>query len=197
MNVKITTEQIKELREQTGVSIMLCRKALEEAGGDMEKAKVILRRKGADAAAKKADRTLGAGTVASYIHQGGEVGTLVLLSCETDFVSGNEQFKKLAYDIAMHVAAASPEFVRSEDVPEEAKAAMREAMQKEVEGKPKEMQEKILSGKLDAYFRERVLLEQPFIKNTDVTIRGLIEEAIQKFGEKVEVVRFERFSARK
>ncbi|KKW12442.1 MAG: Elongation factor Ts [Parcubacteria group bacterium GW2011_GWA2_49_9] len=193
--MNITTEQIKALREQTGVSVMLCRKALEEAKGDIEKAKVILQRKGADAAAKKADRTLGAGTVASYIHHGGTVGVLIELSSETDFVSGNEAFKALAYDIAMHIAASKPEYVKREDVSEETLARAKEVLQKEVEGKPKEMQEKILEGKLNSFFAEKILLEQPFIKNPDQTIRNLIENAVQKFGEKIEVSRFVRYAA--
>ena len=193
--MEITTEQIKALRDQTGVSVMLCRKALEEAKGDIEKAKVILQRKGADAAAKKADRTLGAGTVASYIHHGGTVGVLVELSSETDFVSGNEAFKTLAHDIAMHVAASKPEYVRREDVSPEALTRAKEVLQKEVEGKPKAMQEKILEGKLSSYFAERILLEQPFIKNPDLTVQNLIEGATQKFGEKIEITRFARFAA--
>lgn len=193
--MEISTELIKKLRDETGVSVMLCRKALEESKGDIEKAKVILQRKGADAAAKKADRTLGAGTVASYIHHGGTVGVLVELSSETDFVSGNEAFKTLAYDIAMHVAASRPEFVKREDVSEDALSRAKEVLQKEVEGKPKEMQEKILEGKLNSYFAEKILLEQPFIKNPDQTVKNLIESAIQKFGEKIEVTRFVRFAA--
>jgi len=195
MDTEITTEQIKALRDQTGVSVMLCRKALEEAKGDIEKAKVILQRKGADAAAKKSDRALGAGTVASYIHQGGTVGVLVELSSETDFVSGNEGFRALAYDIAMHIAASKPEFVKREDVSEEALARAKEVLLKEVEGKPKEMQEKILEGKLNSFFAEKILLEQAFIKNPDQTVRNLIESAIQKFGEKIEVSRFTRYAA--
>lgn len=191
----ITTEQIKQLRDETGVSVMLCRKALEEAKGDIEKAKVILQRKGADAAAKKADRTLGAGTVASYIHHGGTVGVLVELSSETDFVSGNEAFKALAYDIAMHIAASKPEYVKREDVSAEALERAKEVLMREVEGKPKAMQEKILEGKLNSYFAEKILLEQPFIKSPDQTVKNLIESAIQKFGEKIEVSRFVRFSA--
>ena len=193
--MEITTELIKKLRDETGVSVMLCRKALEEAKGDIEKAKVILQRKGADAAAKKADRTLGAGAVASYIHHGGTVGVLVELSSETDFVSGNEAFKALAYDIAMHIAASKPEFVKREDISNETLERAKEVLRKEVEGKPKDMQEKILEGKLNSYFAEKILLEQPFIKNPDQTIRGLIEGAIQKFGEKIEVSRFVRFAA--
>lgn len=197
----ITTEQIKALRDQTGVSVMLCRKALEEAKGDIEKAKVILQRKGADAAAKKGDRTLGAGTIASYIHHSGTVGVLVELSSETDFVSGNEAFKALAYDIAMHIAASKPEFIRREEVSQEAMTLAKEVLQREVEGlpagkagKPKATQEKILEGKLASYFSERILLEQPFIKNPDQTVQNLIEGAIQKFGEKIEVARFARFA---
>ncbi len=192
----ITTEQIKTLRDETGISVMLCRKALEEADGDLEKAKVILRRKGADAAAKKADRTLGAGTIASYIHHGGTVGVMLELSSETDFVSGNEAFKTLARDIAMQVAATSPEFIRKEDVSEEARANVREVLMKEVEGKPKELQEKILEGKQGAYFAEKTLLEQPYIKNPELTVKMLLEDAIQKFGEKIEVTRFARFAVK-
>ncbi len=147
----ITTEQIKTLRDQTGVSVMLCRKVLEEADGDQEKAKAILARRGAEAAAKKSDRTLGAGTVAAYIHHKGTVGTMVLLASETDFVSGNADFKALAHDIAMQVAATAPETVQD-------------------------------------------LLASPFIKHPEQTIQMLVESAIQKFGEKIEVVRFIRFS---
>ncbi len=146
----ITIEQIRELRDSTGVSIMLCRTALEEAGGDHEKAKAILARRGTEAAAKKSDRTLGAGTIAAYLHQGGKVGVLVELASETDFVSGNEDFKSLAHDIAMQVAAVNPAAVSD-------------------------------------------LLASPFIKSPDQTIEMLIATAIQKFGEKIEIVRFARF----
>ncbi len=189
----ITTEQIKELRDLTGVSIMQCKKALEEAGGSKEKALIILRKKGAESAAKKQERSLGAGVVSSYIHSTGAVGTLVELLSETDFVAKNEDFKKLAYDIAMQVAATSPEFLKKDDVTEDARAVAREVFIKEVEGKPEDMKEKILSGKLDAYFRDKILLEQPFIKNPEVTIANLIEGAVQKFGEKIELRRFVRF----
>lgn len=195
MSTEITTEQIKTLRDQTGVSVMLCRKALEDASGDIEKAKVILQRKGAAAAAKKADRTLGAGTVASYIHHGGTVGVLVELASETDFVSGNEAFKALAHDIAMHIAAAKPEYLNREEVSDEVLARAKEVLQKEVDGKPREMHEKIIEGKLNSYFAEKVLLEQPFIKNPDQTVRNLIENSIQKFGEKIEIARFARYSS--
>jgi len=194
--MEITTDLIKQLRDETGISVMLCRKALEESAGDTTKAKVILMRRGAEAAAKKADRTLGAGTVATYLHQGGTVGSMVELSSETDFVSGNEVFKALAYDIAMQVAATNPEFIRREEITPEAKNNAREVLVKEVEGKPEAMKEKILEGKMTSFFADKVLLEQPFIKNPDQTIQSLIEGAVQKFGEKVEIARFVRYSTK-
>lgn len=190
----ITTEQIKALRDETGVSIMQCKKALEEANGDREKALIILRKKGGEAASKKSDRTLGAGVIASYIHSNATIGTLVELSCETDFVSKNQDFKTLAYEIAMQVAATNPLYVRNEEINEQAKNTAREVFSKDVEGKPEHMKEKIMEGKLASYFGEKVLLEQPFIKNPDLTINELIQSAIQKFGEKIEVTRFARFS---
>ncbi len=189
----ISTDQIKQLRETTGVSVMQCRKALEDAKGDMEKALVILRKKGADVVAKKADRSLGAGTIVAYIHSNGTVGAMVELSSETDFVSGNEEFKRLAYDIAMHIAASKPEYLKKEDIKETDKKKAEEVFEKEAEGKPKAMQAKIVAGKLDAYFKDRILLEQNFIKNPDVTIGDLISGAVQKFGEKIEIARFVRF----
>ncbi len=192
--MEITTELIKQLRDKTGVSIMQCKKALEEAGGDMDKATVILLKKSAEAAVKKGDRELGAGVVESYIHNTKSVGTLVELCCETDFVSNNEEFMKLAKDIAMHIAASNPEFLKSDDISDDVKATVREVLIKEVEGKPEEMKEKILAGKMDAYFAERVLLSQAFIKNPDLTIQNLIDQAIQKFGEKVVVSRFVRYA---
>lgn len=193
----ITTEQIKELRDATGISVMQCKKALEEAGGDMAKATVLLKKKGAQVAAKKSDRVLGAGSVASYIHGTGNVGAMVELVSETDFVSNNEEFKNLARDIAMHVAASNPEFLRKEDVPASAVETAKELFAKEVEGKPEAMKEKILEGKLNSYFSDRILLNQPFIKNPDTTIDELIQSAIQKFGEKIEIGRFVRFEVKK
>ncbi len=193
MNTMITTEQIKELRDSTGISVMQCKKALEEAQGDMEKALVILRKKGADIANKKSDRTLGAGIIASYVHSNGLVGSIVELSCETDFVAKNQEFKTLAYDLAMHVAASNPTYLKPQDITEEAKAKAREVFAKEIVGKPAAMQEKIMEGKLQSYFGEATLLDQSFIKNPDLTVQGLIQSAIQKFGEKIEVSRFVRF----
>ncbi len=197
----ITTEQVKDLRDKTGVSIMQCRKALEEAGGDMEKAVIILRKKSGDIAAKRTDRTFGAGTVQSYIHATGNVGAMVVLVSETDFVSGNDEFKALARDIAMHITAAKPKFIKSSDITETEQAQVKEVLEEEMKkadaekgGKPKpaDMQAKILEGKMAAYFGEQVLLNQPFIKNPEITIQGLIDSAVQKFGEKIEVARFAR-----
>ncbi len=190
----ITTEAIKELRDATGVSIMQCKKALEEADGDMEKAKVILQKYSKQAADKKADRELGAGTVASYIHQGGNVGVIVELMCETDYVAKNEQFQTLARDIAMHIAALAPQFLKKDDIKETDMAAAKEVFAEETEGKPEELKEKILAGKLDAYLAEKTLLDQPFIKDPSKTIQIMLDEAVQKLGEKVEVTRFTRYS---
>jgi len=193
MAITITTEQVKALRDQTGISVMQCKKALEEAGGDMEKAIVILRKKSGELSAKKGDRTFKAGAVQAYIHANGNVGTILELDCESDFVSGNDEFKALARDIAMHATATNPKFIRKEDITEADMKTAKEVFAEEVKGKPEGMQEKILHGKLDTYFADMVLMNQPFIKNPDVTIQGLIDAAVQKFGEKIAVVRFKRF----
>ena len=192
--MEITTEAVKQLRDKTGVSIMQCKKALEEASGDMEKATVVLLKKSADIAVKKGDRTLGSGVIGAYVHNTGRVGTMVELMCETDFVANNEEFKKLAYDIAMHASATNPQFLKMEDIDEHSNELAKEMFAKEVEGKPEDMKAKILEGKLASYWSERVLLDQPFIKNPDLKIRNLIESAIQKFGEKIELSRFTRYS---
>lgn len=189
----ITTEQIKELRDMTGLSIMQCKKALEETLGDIAKAAIVLQKKGAGIAAKKADRSFGAGRIASYVHSNGSMGALVELLCETDFVSNNEEFGALAYNIAMHVAAANPIYMKMSDIPEDVRKQAEEVFAKEVEGKPEEMKAKILEGKLNSYFKEKVLLEQTYIKNPEVTVNGLIESFIQKFGERTEIGRFTRF----
>lgn len=194
--MSVTTEQIKQLREQTGVSITQCKKALEEADGDMEKAIMVLKKKSKDIATKKSDRTLGAGVVQAYIHAGGSVGAMVELSCETDFVAKNDEFKALAYDIAMHVAAMNPHFIKPEDISEDSRTEANRMFEEEVagSGKPEEIKKKMLEGKLTTYFAERTLLEQPYVKNTDMAIKDLITDAVQKFGEKIEVTRMARFA---
>jgi len=190
----VTTESVKELREMTGVSIMQCKKALEEAKGDMEKAKVLLAKKGSAVAEKKANRTLGSGAIQAYVHGTNAVAAVVVLSSETDFVSKNEEFIKLAYDLAMQVAATTPEFLKREDLKAKDMKAAKEVFAEEVKDKPKDLQKKILEGKLDAYFKEKILLEQSFIKDGDKTIQNLLDEATQKFGERIEITSFERFS---
>lgn len=192
--MEITTDIIKELRDKTGVSVMQCKKALEETGGDMEKAIMVLQKKSAEAAVKKGDRTLGAGCIESYVHNTHTVGAMVELLCETDFVAKNEEFKKLARDIAMHASATNPQFLKRDDVDEHANDLAKEMLVKELEGKPEDMKAKILEGKLSAYWSERVLLDQSFIKNPEMTIRNLIESAVQKFGEKIELSRYIRFA---
>lgn len=194
--MEITSAHIKELRDKTGISVMQCKKALEEAGGDMEKALIILKKKRSEAADKKADRELGAGAVGAYVHNTNEVAAMVLLSCETDFVAKNEEFIALAKDIAMHVAALNPKFISRNEVDAVALQKAKEVFSAEVQDKPAEMQEKILEGKLSSYFKEQILLEQPFIKNGDTTIGELVNGAVQKFGENVIVTEMKRLSVK-
>lgn len=195
--MEITTEAVKELRDKTGISVMQCKKALEEAGGDSQKALAILAAKSRDIAGKKTDRTLAAGVVGSYIHGNKEVGAMVVLSCETDFVAKNEEFSKLAYDIAMHAAAMRPRYIKREDVPEAEMNEIREAYRKEVDtSKPADIQEKILEGKVGSQLAAIVLMEQPFIKDDTKTIKALTDAAVQKFGERTEVTNLAIFSVR-
>lgn len=194
--MEITSAQIKELRDATGISVMQCKKALEEADGDKEKALIILKKKRSEAAEKKSDREIGAGVVGSYIHNTNEVAALVLLGCETDFVAKNEEFVALANEIAMHVAAMSPQYINRDEVSEEAVTKAKEVFAAEVADKPAEMQEKILDGKLSSYFKDQILLEQAFVKNPDSTISGMLQDAIQKFGENVSVVEIKRVSVK-
>jgi len=190
-------DDVKALREKTGVSVMQCRKALEDANCDMDKALVLLQKRGAEAAAKKAERTAGAGRVVSYIHGGGTVGVLIELRSETDFVSKNNDFEALARDIAMQIAATNPLYITKEEITESDKTTATEVFAEEVKDKPEAMREKILAGKLDAYFKDKILLEQDYIKDPSLTVNGYIQNAIQRFGEKIEVARFVRFDTMK
>ncbi len=190
----IPIETVKKLRDRTGISIMQCKKALEEAGGDIEKAIIMLRKNAAKVAEKKSGRSLGAGVVQAYIHTNNTIGSMIELSCETDFVSKNEEFVALARDIAMHTAATNPISIDREGVDEVKTSAARAVFEDESKGKPEEIQQKIVDGKMDSYYKDMVLLEQSFIKEPEKTIKDLIEEAIQKFGEKVEITEFVRFS---
>lgn len=191
--MNITSEQIKALREKTGISVMQCKKALEEAEGDEAKAIILLKKKGAEQAAKKADREFGAGIIEAYIHSNGLVGTIVELASETDFVSNNAEFKNLAKDIAMQITATAPEFLKSSDIDETAASKARELFAQEAADKPAELQEKIIQGKMDSYFKDQVLLNQDFIKNPEITIQAMLDTAMQKFGERIEIIRFKRF----
>ncbi len=192
----ITSAQLKELRDLTGISVMQCKKALEEADGDMEKAKIILQKKGGEIALKKSDRELGAGAIGCYVHSTHEVAAMVQLSCETDFVAKNEEFSALAREIAMQVAAQHPLYITRSEVTEEILTKAKEVFMEEVKDKPADMQEKILAGKLDAYFKDRILMEQPFIKDQEKTIGTLVNNAIQKFGENVVISAISRLSVR-
>jgi len=194
--MEITSAQLKELREKTGISVMQCKTALTEAGGDMEKAVIILKKKRSEAADKKSDRELGAGAVGTYVHNTNEVASMVLLACETDFVSKNEEFIALARDIAMHVAATDPKYVSKDQLPTEAIEKAKEVFAAEVADKPADMQEKIMEGKLASYFKDQILLEQDFIKNPDSTIGEMVTGAVQKFGENVSVEQISRVSVK-
>lgn len=194
--MEITSAQLKELRDATGISVMQCKKALEEASGDMEKAVIILRKKRSEAADKKSDRDLAAGTVGVYVHNTNEVAAMVLLSCETDFVSKNEEFVALARDIAMHVAASNPKYINKAEIDEATLQKAREVFEAEIGDKPAEMKDKILAGKMDSYFKEQILLEQDFIKNPETTIAEMVTGAVQKFGENVAVASMTRFSVK-
>lgn len=191
--MNITSDQIKNLREKTGISVMQCKKALEEAEGDEAKAMILLKKKGAEQAAKKVDRELGAGVIEAYIHTNGLVGSIIELASETDFVSNNIEFKTLAKDIAMQVTATNPEFLKRSDIDEATASKAKEVFAEEVRDKPADLQEKILQGKMDSYFKDQVLLNQDFIKNPDITIQTMLDNAMQKFGEKIEIIRFKRF----
>lgn len=191
----ISIDTIKQLREATGLSIMQCRKALEEADGDIEKAEVILRKRSSEAADKKSDRDIGAGAVGMYLHDKA-IGAMVLLASETDFVSKNPEFEALARELAMQVAATNPLYLTSEEIADESKDAAMAVFTEEVKDKPVEMQEKILAGKMESYFRDSVLLNQPYIKDESKTVKQLIDEASQKFGERVVISKFVRFSSR-
>jgi elongation factor Ts len=191
----ITAEQVKALREATGAGVMECKSALLEAGGDMEKATLILRTRGLASAAKKAGRATAEGLVGSYIHPGGKLGVLVEVNCESDFVARTEVFQALVKEIAMQIAAANPAWIRREEVPaaviEQEKAIYR--AQVSGAGKPAAVVEKIVEGKLASFFAEKVLLEQPSIRDPKVTVGELIAQAVARLGENITVARFARF----
>ena len=191
----ITAEMVKELRERTGAGMMDCKKALGETNGDMEKAIDFLREKGLAAAAKKASRVASEGLVEAYIHGAGRIGVLLEVNCETDFVAKTDGFKSLVRDVAMQIAAANPSYVARQEVPEEILNHEREILRAQAlnEGKPAHIVEKMIEGRLEKYYKEACLLEQPFIKDTDKTINQLITESVAKIGENISVRRFTRY----
>jgi len=191
----ISAAQVKDLREKTGAPMMDCKKALTEANGDIEKAIVILRKRGAAVAQQKAARVTSEGSVANYIHAGGKIGVLVEVNCESDFVARTEDFKELVHDIAMHIAASDPKFVRKEDVTSEAFAREKDIYlaQAIASGKPANIAEKMVAGKMEKFYEEVCLLEQPFIKDQTINISQLIAAKIGKLGENISVRRFARF----
>ncbi|MGE5390547.1 MAG: translation elongation factor Ts [Deltaproteobacteria bacterium] len=186
---------VKELRERTGAGMMDCKKALVACDGDIEKAIDELRAKGLAKAAKKAGRVASEGVVTSYIHGGGRIGVLLELNCETDFVAKNEEFKQLAHDLAMQIAASNPEYVRREEIPTDALDREREVLRAQAleEGKPEKVIEKMVEGRIEKYYKERCLLEQPFIKDPDKTVQELVHGHVAKIGENISVRRFARF----
>ncbi len=192
---EISAKMVQELRERTGAGMMDCKKALAETGGDAAKAEDVLRKKGLSAAAKKAGRVASEGAVASYIHMGGKIGVLVEVNCETDFVARTEGFQSLVKDLAMQIAAAAPQYVRREEVPAD-------VVQKELEigraqakeqKKPDAIVEKIATGKMEKFYQEVCLLEQPFVKDDKKTVKDMVAEAVAKIGENIQVRRFARY----
>src|SRR5881227_128675 len=189
----IDPKVVKQLREKTNAGMMDCKRALEEAGGDLAKAETILRTKGIASAGKKASRVTKEGIVASYIHLQGKVGVLVEVDCETDFVAKNENFRTFVKDITLHIAAAHPLYVSRADVPGNLIEAEREIYKAQVKGKPANVADKIVEGKLDKFYSTVCLLEQGFIKNPDVTIKDLLNAKISELGENIIIRRFVRY----
>jgi elongation factor Ts len=193
--VQVTAQLVKELRERTGAGMMDCKSALVESGGDLELASEVLRKRGLAAAAKKAGRIAADGAVGSYIHAGGKIGVLVEVNCETDFVARTDEFRELVRDIAMHVAAADPRYLSRGEVTDEVLAKEREIFRQRAldEGKPENVVDRIVEGRLGKFYAETVLLEQPFVKDPDKTVEQMIAEKIAKIGENIRVRRFARY----
>lgn len=193
--MQISAAMVKTLRDRTGAGMMDCKRALQETGGDLEQAVDSLRSKGAAKAAQRSDRAVREGVVASYLHHGGRIGVLLELNCETDFVAATDEFRALARDLAMHVAASDPLAVRAEDVDAEVVERERRVYEEQVaaEGKPEKIRDRIVAGKMAKFFKERVLVEQPFVKDPDRSVGDLVTEVSARTGEKIAVARFARF----
>jgi len=193
--VEVSASMVKDLREKTGAGMMDCKKALAESAGNFEKAVDYLRQKGLATAARRAGKIASEGQIGSYVHAGGKIGVMVEVNCETDFVAKTDDFQAFAKDVAMHIAASSPLYIQRENVPPEALEREREIYRAQAReaGKPEKIMEKIVEGKLEKYYSEVCLLEQPFIKDPDRTMQDLLNGLIGKLGEKVEIRRFIRF----
>ena len=192
---EITAQLVKDLRDRTGAGMMECKKALVEAKGDIADAEVVLRKHGISLADKKASRATKQGLIGSYIHHGGQLGVLVEINCESDFVARTDDFKELVHDVAMHIAAADPRFIRKEDVTETVLAKEREIARERavLEGKPEKILDKIVEGRLGKFYEEVCLLEQPFVKEANLTVGQLGKTKIAKLGENITIARFVRF----
>jgi len=193
IKMEITAQMVGALREKTGAGLMDCKKALTESGGNVEAAETILRKKGVASAAKKAGRDANEGLIESYIHLGGKVGVLIEVNCETDFVAKTDEFKTLCRDFCLQIAAASPVVVSRDQVPEADLAREREIAAAQVAGKPPAAIQKIVEGKLEKYFSTVALLDQPFVKNPDKTVKDILTEKIARLGENIVIRRFQRF----
>jgi elongation factor Ts len=193
MNTIITTQMVGDLREKTGAGLLDCKKALTEANGNVEEAIVILRKKGVASAARKAERATREGLIESYIHVGGKVGVMVEVNCETDFVARNDEFKAFCRDLCLQIAAANPTFVHREDVPEADLAKEREIATAQVQGKPPAALQRIIEGKLVKYYSTVCLLDQPFVKQPEKTVKDILTEKVAKIGENIQVRRFIRY----
>jgi elongation factor Ts len=193
MSTPITAQMVSELREKTGAGLLDCKKALTEANANMEEAITILRKKGAASAAKKADRTTKEGLIESYIHVGGKVGVLLEVNCETDFVARNEEFRAFCKDVCLQIAAANPLFVAREEVPEAELTKEREIAVAQVQGKPPAAVQKIVEGKLEKFYSTVCLLDQPFVKLPEKSVKEILTEKIAKMGENIQVRRFTRY----
>ncbi|NLB90799.1 MAG: translation elongation factor Ts [Clostridiales bacterium] len=193
--MEITAAMVKELRERTGAGMMDCKKALIESNGDMEKAIEYLREKGLAAAAKKAGRIAAEGIVDSYIHMGGKIGVLVEVNCETDFVANTDQFKAFCHDVAMHIAASNPLYVTKDEVPTDEINKEKEILRAQAlnEGKPEKIVDRMVEGRIEKYYKEVCLLEQPFVKDPDKTIEDLVSDMTVAIGEKISIRRFTRY----
>lgn len=193
--MSISAQQVKELRDRTGAGMMDCKKALVETDGDLEKAIDALRTRGLAKAAKKAGRSTSEGQVASYIHAGGKIGVLVEINCETDFVARTDEFQQLVQDVAMHIAAADPRFAHRDEVTDDVLDREREIFRQQAieQGKPENVVDRIVEGKLSKFYSENVLLDQAFVKDPDQTVGELVTAKIAKIGENIQVTRFARF----